>query len=232
MPGSPPALDSLTWLPTHATIWFVLLTHALGFLVSMVRDDDIQLLAGYVSGDAEALKTVDSWILGMVRSRAWGPDLPTDDIVQECRLGVHQSLSKGAFQGRASLRSYVFSIAANICLTWIRKKCRKVPMVSLDEVREPPDTTEDPLRALIRSEDEDTKTRLVNAIYRVATPGCRDLWRMVYYENLKYEDIAVLLGVEIGTVKSRISRCKAKARKAFRMIEEELGLDAAGSLEL
>lgn len=198
----------------------------------MTQDHDEQLLADYIGGDPEALETVNSWIVGIVKSRAWGYDLPADDIVQECRLGVHQSLSKGAFEGRAALRSYVFSIAAKICLTWIRNKCRKPSMVPLDKVPDPPDAADDPLTALIRVEDEDAVARLINAIYREATPGCRELWRMVYHENLKYEDIAAMLGVETGTVKSRVSRCKDKARKAFRMIAKELGLESIESLEL
>jgi len=198
----------------------------------MTPDHDKQLLAEYLSGKSYAQEKVDSWIVSMARSRAWGPGLPVSDIIQECRLRVHQSLSKGGFAGRAPLRSYVFSVVSNISMTWMRKKYRKPPMLPLDSVPDLSDPADDPLGDLIRTETEEIRTRVVNAIMSLATPGCRDVWRLIYYEKLKYEDVAEMLGIEVGTVKSRVSRCKDKARTAFRVVARELGLETKETLEL
>jgi RNA polymerase sigma-70 factor (ECF subfamily) len=198
----------------------------------MIPDHDRHLVVDYLSGKADALGEVDSWIMRIVRSRAWGQELPADDIIQECRLSVRQSLTKGTFDGRAPLRSYVSSIAGNICLSRIRKKYRTPPVVSIDAIPDPPDPGDDPLDALLRAENEELRARVAGAVMSLALPGCREVWRMVYYEKRRYEEIANLLSTKVGTVKSRVSRCKEKARMALSKVADDLGLDITEIREL
>jgi RNA polymerase sigma-70 factor (ECF subfamily) len=193
---------------------------------------DRELIAGYLSGDPGAYKEIDSWIVSVVKCRAWGGDLAVTDLVQESRLSVYRSLSAGSFEGRSPLKAYVCRIASNICLTWMRQKYRKLPVVGLDDVPDPPCVEDDPLAKIIREENASLKEQVVEAFMDLAVPECRDLWRMVYYEKLSYDDIAGMIGVEVGTVKSRISRCKQKARSALRAIARNLGLEITEILEL
>jgi RNA polymerase sigma factor (sigma-70 family) len=198
----------------------------------MKHGHDRHLLAGYLHGEADALEEIDSWIVRIVRSRAWGWRLPVDDLIQECRLSVRRSLTTGAFEGRAPLKHYVSSIAGNICLSRIRKKYRTPPLVPLDTIPDPPDPAGDPLDALIRDENEGLMARVVAAIMTLATPECKEVWRMVYYEKRRYEDIAGSLDAKVGTVKSRVSRCKEKARTALRKVADDLDLDITEIREL
>jgi RNA polymerase sigma factor (sigma-70 family) len=80
-----------------------------------------------------------------------------------------------------------------------------------------PDPGPDPLLELQASEAR----ALLELVIARASPECRELWRLVYYEHKRYEVIAGLLGIALGTVKSRMARCRGRAQVLLREIAKD-----------
>jgi RNA polymerase sigma-70 factor (ECF subfamily) len=112
--------------------------------VTALPPDDV-LLTGLRAGDADTFgRLLDSWAPAMLRvARAY---VSTGDsaaeVVQETWLAVIKGLQ--GFEGRSSLRTWVFRILTNIAKTRAAKESRTVPWSSVDPEDEGP--TVDPAR--------------------------------------------------------------------------------------
>ena len=60
-------------------------------------------------------------------------------------------------------------------------------------------------------------------VYRLMSADCRRLWKMIFWDNLSYSQIAERVGIKEGTVKSRFARCKEKAILLRRKLTEKEG---------
>lgn len=136
-------------------------------------------------------------------------DKPEDaaDVVQEAFVSAYQSLK--SFHGDSEFFTWLYRIAFNAAISWRR---RQRITVSLDAAREglssvePADTSRDvrPGEALERREDE---AKLEAAIRRLSDDH-RQVLVLKDLEDRKYEEIAEILNVPIGTVRSRLHRAR------------------------
>ena len=150
------------------------------------------------------------------------------DVVQETFINAYQSLA--SFKGDSELYTWLYRIAFNTAISYKR---RKRPTLSLeshrngDEIRdtiaEPADTSRDirPGSALERTEDEQT---LAEAMKKLS-PEHRAILTYKDIDGLKYEDIAEILQVPIGTVRSRLSRARLELRHLLDPNNEGFGGD-------
>jgi RNA polymerase sigma-70 factor (ECF subfamily) len=110
-------------------------------------DDDSVLLAGLRAGDELAFaRLVDRHsramrrvALGYVRTPA-----VADDVVQEAWLGVVRGID--GFEGRSSLKTWIFRIVANVARTRAEREARTVPFSSLEAEAERDEPAVDPSR--------------------------------------------------------------------------------------
>ncbi len=150
------------------------------------------------------------------------------DVVQETFINAYQSLA--SFKGDSELYTWLYRIAFNTAISYKR---RKRPTLSLDahrngdEVRdaiaEPADTSRDirPGSALERTEDEQT---LAEAMKKLS-PEHRAILTYKDIDGLKYEDIAEIIQVPIGTVRSRLSRARLELRNLLDPNNEGFGAE-------
>ncbi|MBA4062793.1 MAG: RNA polymerase subunit sigma [Isosphaera sp.] len=140
-------------------------------------------------------------------------DGPEDaaDVVQDAFLSAFQSLH--SFKGDAEFFTWLYRIAFNTAISLKRKKRAAV---SLDAGRadgriDPDDPSEyvKPGAGLERTEDE---RRLHEAIARLSHEH-REVLVLKDLDGLKYEDIAEVLGVPIGTIRSRLHRARLELRE-------------------
>ena len=124
------------------------------------------------------------------------------DVVQDAFLNAYQSLR--SFKGDAEFFTWLYRIAFNNAISLKRKKR---PAVSLEAHAgeagiDPDDPSEyvKPGAALERTEDE---RQLSEALGRLS-PEHREVLLLKDIEGLRYEDIAVILAVPIGTIRSRL----------------------------
>jgi RNA polymerase sigma-70 factor (ECF subfamily) len=140
-----------------------------------------------------------------------------EDAAQEAFIRVYRSLEQ--YDPERPFRSWLLRITHNLCVDTLRR--RRLRLVSLDEpIRgeageiewDPADTTTpDPLEALVAGEE---KELIEKAIARLG-PTLRSAIVLRHVQGLRYEEIAEILGVPLGTVKVRIFRARAAIAEAL-----------------
>jgi RNA polymerase sigma-70 factor (ECF subfamily) len=148
------------------------------------------------------------------------------DLTQETFLRAFQSI--GRFRGEADLRTWIYRIAINQARNrwrWWRRR-RRDSTVSLDSTQGP--TTQTVISTLAESSDNPEQQTLAHerelvlrsALHKVGQ-AYRETVILRDIEGFTYEEIASTLGINVGTVKSRLARGR-----------QELRLKLEGSLSL
>ena len=131
------------------------------------------------------------------------------DCLQEAMLRVYRSI--GGFKGQSSFSTWLYRITMNTCLDELRRKKNK-QSTSLDNLVEqgwsPSDEGNTPEKHAVRTE---LRRELSQAIQELP----EDMRSAVVLRDIQgfaYDEIADALGVNVGTIKSRISRAREKLR--------------------
>ena len=161
---------------------------------------DGELLAAAQSGDRDALDALLRRHLDIVHavcSRIAGNPADAADATQEALIAIVRGLPN--FDGRASPRTWMYRVATNACLDELRRRGRR-PRAGLDEhdLDRPDDAPLLDTTVADRLSIEDALAR-VPEDFRVAVV-LRDV------EGMDYAQIAQVLDVPLGTVRSRIAR--------------------------
>ena len=131
------------------------------------------------------------------------------DCLQEAMLRVYRSI--GGFKGQSSFSTWVYRITMNTCLDELRRKKNK-QNTSLDSLLEqgwsPADESAAPEKHAVRSELRRELKRAIGELPEEMRSAVvlRDV------QGFSYEEIAQVLDVNVGTIKSRISRAREKLR--------------------
>jgi len=128
-----------------------------------------------------------------------------DDLVQE---SLARALSRAdKFQPGTNLRAWLFTIMHNVHVNQVRQKVSRPDEVPVDEVELRLVT---PARQETRIELRDM-SRALDAL----PPEQRQVLLMVALEGMKYDEVAKVLDIPIGTVMSRLSRARDAVRARF-----------------
>lgn len=133
------------------------------------------------------------------------------ELFQEAMIRVFRGLR--SYQGDSSLYTWLYRIVLNVAFTHRRR--HRLRVVSVETVAEgggvdiaDPDESLRPGRAM---ENQETRTVIERALAEVA-----EVYRAVLVlkdiEGLKYEEIAEILDIPIGTVRSRLHRARCEMR--------------------
>lgn len=119
----------------------------------------------------------------------------TDDVLQNTFVKVFQNLNK--FKGESKLFSWVYRIATNEALTFLNQKA-KLGGVSSETLQ---NKTIDNLKADVYFDGNEIQIKLQRAI--AVLPEKQQLvFKMKYFEELKYEEISEILGTSVGALKA------------------------------
>jgi len=181
---------------------------------------DEELIAACQSGRKGAidvlLKRHQTTLTAMVRKRF--PELrDISDIVQEAQIRMWKSI--GQLRSAGAFKGWLSQIVTNLCYDELRRKVRNQDLVSLDETYESEDGNKLERYIADTSNQPDTNMQrkelvaaLEGALERIPQEFRQSvLLREV--DGLSYEEIAAITNVELGTVKSRISRARTKIQK-------------------
>jgi RNA polymerase sigma-70 factor, ECF subfamily len=187
-----------------------------------VNSDDRRLITESLSGQTSAfgelvLRYQDRLFNAVVRVVDNADDAL--DVVQDAFVSAYQSLA--SFKGDAEFYTWLYRIAFNTAVSLRR---RRRSLVSLETGRDgeavidPTDPNEEtrPGVALERSEDEAALQVGLNRL----SPEHRAVLVLKDIDGLKYEEIAVILDVPIGTIRSRIHRARLELRDLLDLGDE------------
>ena len=177
-----------------------------------IRESELDLVERHRYGDSEAFEEVYAKFERMVFNlalRMSGNEEDAADLAQEIFLRVYRHLS--GFRGRSSLKTWVFRVALNCCRTRLRRR-GLTSRVHLQRPEDDLDRLEDPSpgperRALSR----DLVARLERALEDLPLPF-REAVILRDVQDFSYGEIAEMVGVRIGTVRSRIARGRERVR--------------------
>ena len=169
--------------------------------------DDDELIASLAGGDDMALRQLFDrhapWLAARLR-KALPPD-DVEDVLQETFLAVWKNA--GTYQPRGTPAAWLWVIARNQAALLLRKR-GPATQALLDEGG----PVSDPAEAAATRTDLD-----VAAAAALGPPGApeRDVWRLMYVEDRPVAEVAELMGVPEGTVKSRAHRARRLLRAAL-----------------
>jgi len=131
------------------------------------------------------------------------------DLLQEMHVAVWRSLA--AFDGRCSLRTWIYRIAHNVAASHVDKQRRvNRPWAGLESVEQLASAQ----NVAAEVEDNEAIERLHRIIRRLGPPDRQII--TLYLEGLDAAEIAEVTGVSPGAVATRVSRLKAELARLFR----------------
>ena len=178
----------------------------------MTREQEAAVIQAVLDGDVNAyealVKEYEKNVYNLAL-RMTGNSEDAADMAQEAFIKAYNSLT--AFRGDSKFSVWLYRIVS--CLDFLRSRSRK-QTVSLstenddgEEVElDIADETHSPEQLLDRSLTRDAVRRGLAAL----PPDHREILLLREIQGLSYEEIADVLGLEAGTVKSRIFRARKK----------------------
>ncbi|MFY0535398.1 RNA polymerase sigma factor [Nannocystis pusilla] len=145
----------------------------------------------------------------MLHGRAAAPLV--EDLAQETFLRVFRALQGFDRRGPARLSTWILTIASRLAIDELRR--RRPEVAPIDPLAEPAG----PAAADADAERVRLATALQHAIDDLS-PEFRAAFLLREYHELEYAEIADNLQVDLGTVKSRLSRARAALRRALEEV--------------
>ena len=133
-----------------------------------------------------------------------------EDLLQEVFLTAYRKI--GGFRGDSSLGTWLYRMAVNHCLDFLRGRQNKMARTtdSLDE-----DGMTEPATPAPAVSSPISQLDLERAIARLPE-GCRTAFVLHDVEGFQHHEIAKLLGISEGTSKSQVHKARMKLRALLR----------------
>lgn len=174
-----------------------------------VKAADLDLVRRCKQGDAgafEELYRAHSARLYSLLLRMVGAAEDAEDLLQDVFLQAHRKLD--SFRGESSLGTWLYRLAVNQCLDYLRGRQSKMTRVTEsfeDEAVQEPASPAPVIPAAISRVD------LERAIARLPE-GCRLAFVLHDVEGFAHHEVAGLLGISEGTSKSQVHKARLKLR--------------------
>lgn len=157
-------------------------------------------------------------------ARMLGDEDAAADVTQVAFLSAYRSLD--SFRG-GSFRAWVMRMVTNACYDELRRRKRR-PTISLEPVNEDDEEIESP--SWLADDSASPEDALERAELEGALQTClqglpeefRSVVLMVDVEGLDYQEVSVVVGKPLGTIKSRLARARLKMRDCLRQFWELL----------
>jgi RNA polymerase sigma-70 factor, ECF subfamily len=175
------------------------------------KEEDQQLIRAVVSGDRRAFRALVerhraplySFILRQVRRPAIAEELLQDTFLRAYRAA-------DSYEGRAALSTWLFRIAANLCLNEAASAHSRH-----ETLEDTPESTDQVASAVDLLERKETGAA-VEAALAALPPQQRAAVQLARFEGMSYDEIADVLGVSVGAVDGLLQRARQSLRKQLR----------------
>jgi RNA polymerase sigma-70 factor (ECF subfamily) len=180
------------------------------FPSKQLTDEPVDLVARCQAGDVEAFGTLyrshAPRIYALASRMAGSPD-EGEDLLQEIFLQAFRKL--GSFKGEAAIGTWLYRLALNHCLDFVRSKQAKMEKVTdtLD--------AEGSIEPVARRDTPIARMDLERAIERLPA-GCREAFVLHDIEGFDHKEVGDVLGIAEGTSKSQVFKARMKLRAYLR----------------
>lgn len=140
------------------------------------------------------------------------------DCAQDAMLRIFRAL--GEYRYQAAFTTWLFRIATNVCLDALRRQ-RVRPATSLDALMDEGYSPPDPKASPEESLDERERMQTIRDGIAKLPSDMRAALVLRDIQGLPYEEVAQILHLNLGTVKSRISRARERLRKLVLESQEQ-----------
>jgi RNA polymerase sigma-70 factor (ECF subfamily) len=194
---------------------------------TLIRCSDEELLDCFRRGQREAfgvlVRRYEGELFGYLR-RYLGDGNLADDVFQNTFLQLYTKIGK--YEPGRPVRPWLYTIATHQAIDALRRQGRH-PTASLDQERDDSTPGEYPqLLAVMESRSPgpvdqvqgDERRQMVRASVDRLPVSLRQVVVLAYYQGLKYKDIALILDIPVGTVKSRLHAALMKLQEAWSTV--------------
>lgn len=173
------------------------------------------LLAAVAGNDATAFERLyqlyEKRVYQYVCTLVYDPAL-AEEVVVDSMMAVWRGA--GSFSRSSRVSTWIFGIARHKALDALRRTGRHHRDVALDEALELPNAQESPVESIDRKQ----VTSLTQQALRTLSPEHQEVLRLVFYEELPYDEIAVLLSIPTNTVKTRVYYAKQRLKHQLKQL--------------
>lgn len=170
--------------------------------------NDAALLKAFLAGDHDALGELarrhETALIGLARGLMGGRDDQAREAVQEAWVRIIRYGQ--TFKGKSEFRTWMYRIVINQCHNLRKRNARTASNGTLDEAQ----------GSVIASPAGDThdvsQQDLHRALLQLDEPR-RDVILLCYHADLTYEQVADILDIPMGTLKSRLHAAKTELRE-------------------
>ena len=183
--------------------------------------NEAQLIRQARLGDPEAfaaLVTLHERFVYNLALRTLGNSEDAADMAQETFVRAWQALP--SFRADAQFRTWLYRIVLNLCINRMPRLRRELNDLTQDEIIDIPEPASSALDPLAQLEHQEQRTFLHREMDRLPEQY-RLLVSLRYQHELSYEEIAALLALPVGTVKTGLFRAKARLRETLSAFEKE-----------
>ncbi|MDW3647519.1 MAG: sigma-70 family RNA polymerase sigma factor [Bacteroidia bacterium] len=195
--------------------------------VSKNTKEDRELVAAAQRGENKAFETllkkyrksVYYLLLKMVKNAD-----DAEDLTQEAFAKAFNSIEK--FDSKFAFSTWLFRIATNNCIDFIRKK--RVQTISIDSSIEGDDGSSmrfdvkdenlDPNEAMLKQQ----RKRYLNMAIERLPEKYRTLVELRYFRELSYEEVATELSIPLGTVKAQLFRARELLNQELKNLKSQM----------
>ena len=178
----------------------------------MTLEEERALLARAQRGDSAAFEDIvraHEATVYRLALRQLGNREDAEDAAQEVFLKAYTGLA--SFRGDSKLSVWLYRITGNVCTDMLRRRRETVSLSQENDEGEPlelelPDERFDPAAL---TERKDLRER-IGAALNALPPEAREILLLRELGGASYDEIAETLGLDLGTVKSRIFRARKK----------------------
>lgn len=183
---------------------------------------DEELVDDYLDGDMGAFRLlIERYHDPLIRylTRLMGERSAAEDAFQDTFLQIHQSIEH--FDSSRRFKPWLFTIATNKGRDALRKRQRR-PAVSLSAPisdsrgRAFVDLMEMEMPDISSSMERAELSALVQKAVDELSPRLREILLLAYFQKMSYAQIAEVVGIPLGTVKSRLHAAVAAFAKAWQ----------------
>jgi len=182
------------------------------------NESDSDLLKSVAQEDTAAFEQLyrlyEKRVFQYVRTLVDDPSI-AEDVVIETMTAVWRGAA--TYAQTSTVSTWIFGVARHKAIDALRKPSSRKESVSLDEAAELPAQQEGPIETMNRTQVADIMQKALKKLSR----DHQEMMRLVFYEEMPYEEIASLLSIPENTVKTRVYHAKRQLKHLLETLPRE-----------